>query len=85
MGSPKDGALERPQQFNFATDVIDKWTSSDPEKEAMLWVSQDMSFQRSLSFQHFSSQSHRIATLLSGLGVRQGEVMMMMLHRSPAW
>lgn len=77
--------LQRPDHFNFATDVVDTWAAKSPSLEAMLWVSHDKATQKSLTYQHFSQQSQRIALLLEQLGARPGDVMLMVLPRAPAW
>ncbi|KAL5342221.1 hypothetical protein BJX70DRAFT_395190 [Aspergillus crustosus] len=75
----------RPDEFNFALDVVDAWAEKSPSMEAMLWVSDDCSTVHSLSYRHFSQQSHRIAILLERLGVRSGDTLLMILPRLPAW
>ncbi|KAE8389597.1 hypothetical protein BDV23DRAFT_157060 [Aspergillus alliaceus] len=77
--------LQRPDYFNFATDVVDTWAAKSPSLQAMLWVSHDKVTQKTLTYQHFSRQSHRIALLLGQLGVCPGDVMMIVLPRVPAW
>jgi medium-chain acyl-CoA synthetase len=77
--------LERKQSFNFAEDVVDYWASKQPPQQAMFWVSQDGSEERSLDSGHFSRQSHRIATLFDQLGVKRGETLLMVLPRLPEW
>ena len=32
---------ERPDKYNFATDVIDRWAEQDPAKLAMWWIDDD--------------------------------------------
>ena len=76
---------KRPDCFNFATDSFDRWAAERPQKEAMFWVSQDLSHRRSMTYEYFSRQSHRVAVLLQQLRVHSGEVMVMVLYRVPAW
>jgi acyl-coenzyme A synthetase/AMP-(fatty) acid ligase len=76
---------QRPETFNFALDVVDKWAAQSPAMEAMLWVSSDGNTVKSLSYRHFSQQSHRIAILLQQLGARPGETMLMILPRVQEW
>ncbi|KAI8943321.1 hypothetical protein NX059_001339 [Plenodomus lindquistii] len=77
--------VNRPEYFNFATDVVDFWAAQPGNLQAMYWVSQDESSTRTLSYEYFSRQSHRIAVLLEQHGVREGETMIMVLPRVPAW
>lgn len=81
----KNNELQRPDDFNFALDVVDVWAAQSPPLEAMLWVSSDGLSHKSLSYRHFSRQSHRIALLLDQLGVQPGDTMLMVLPRLPAW
>lgn len=76
-------ALEVPEYFNFATDVIGKW-AQDPQKLAMLWLGQDGE-ERRLTFAHFAEASSRAANAFSLLGIRKGDTVLVMLPRVPAW
>ncbi|KAL3475734.1 hypothetical protein BJX99DRAFT_247358 [Aspergillus californicus] len=80
----KDSNLQRPDEFNFALDVVDTWAAKSPPLEAMFWISSNGAIHQSLSYRHFSQQSHRIAILLDQLGARPGDTMMMVLPRHPA-
>ena len=76
-------ALEVPEYFNFATDVIGKW-AQDPQKLAMLWLGQDGK-ERRLTFAHFAEASSRAANAFSLLGIRKGDTVLVMLPRVPEW
>ncbi|GHO54027.1 AMP-binding protein [Ktedonobacter robiniae] len=76
-------ALEVPEYFNFATDVIGKW-AQDPQKLAMLWLGQDGE-ERRLTFVHFAEASSRAANAFSLLGIRKGDTVLVMLPRVPEW
>ncbi|WP_417451407.1 AMP-binding protein [Kordiimonas sp.] len=69
---------------NFATDVVDRWAKDVPEKRAMLWTD-DNGVERNLTFRHFSEQSCRAANLLSRLGIRRGDTVVIILSRQIAW
>lgn len=78
--------LTRPSDFNFANDVVDYWASNKSAELAMHWISQDRQVERKLSFQHFSTQSHRISVFLQDqLKVQPGEKMLVVLPRVPEW
>ena len=83
--SPMQSSIERPESFNFAIDVIDHWANRDADLKAMHWVSGDESYAQILSFGYFSKQSQRISVLFERLGVREGETLIMMAPRIPAW
>jgi acyl-coenzyme A synthetase/AMP-(fatty) acid ligase len=78
-------ALEKPEKFNFATDVIDYWASTQPHSPAMHWVSQDLSEYHILPYRHFERHSHRIAVLFESLGLTAGQRIVMILPRIPEW
>ncbi|KAH7336612.1 hypothetical protein BKA65DRAFT_37308 [Rhexocercosporidium sp. MPI-PUGE-AT-0058] len=77
--------LQKPEDFNFARDVVDYWATKSPDSIAMHWISQDLSDTRMLKYSHFQQQSHRIADLLQKLGLSVGERVVMILPRTPAW
>ncbi|KIM93814.1 hypothetical protein OIDMADRAFT_61086 [Oidiodendron maius Zn] len=80
-----DAVIQRPNKFNFAVDVVDYWAAQPGDLQAMYWVSKEESQTRSMTFQYFSRQSHRISVLLRQLGVKEGETTVMVVPRVPAW
>ena len=77
--------LHRPSSFNFATHIVDHWAKTNPSQNALHWVSQDLKTERKLTYADISTSSHRIATLLHTLGLRPGDVLIVILPRIPAW
>jgi acetyl-CoA synthetase/medium-chain acyl-CoA synthetase len=75
--------LEAPETFNFGFDVIDKW-AEDPAKLAMLWVDEDGRSAR-YTFADMRRASDQFASVLQGLGVGQGDGVMIVLPRLPEW
>ena len=63
---------DRPEKFNFAKDVIDRWADKDLNKLAMLWVD-DAGTEKRISFAELSKVSCRVANVLSEAGVGRGE------------
>jgi medium-chain acyl-CoA synthetase len=74
---------EVPEYYNFAGAVIDKW-AQDPEKLAMLWVDDEGTEVRR-TFRDLSQTSKRLANVLTGQGVRQNDVVMVILPRNIEW
>jgi len=74
----------RPERFNFARDVVDRWAERDPEKLALLWVDDEGREERR-SFADVSETSRRVANLLQSAGVRRGDYIVMILGRQLAW
>lgn len=74
----------RPQRFNFARDVVDRWAEADPDKLALLWVD-DHGAEERRSFADIALASRRAAGLLRDAGVRPGDYIVMILGRQIAW
>ena len=76
-------ALEVPEYFNFAIDVIGKW-ASDPHKLAMFWVGPNGE-ERRITYAHFAEYSSRAANAFATLGIKKGDRVLVMLPRFPEW
>jgi acyl-coenzyme A synthetase/AMP-(fatty) acid ligase len=74
-----------PEHFNFATDVVDTWARKDLNLLAMQWTDDRGSLRLQLSYEYFSKQSHKAAQLLTDLGAKPGDRVMIVLNRVPAW
>ena len=74
---------EVPEYYNFAGEVIDKW-ADDTEKLAMLWVD-DFGNETRKTFLDISLESKRLANVLIQQGVKQGDVVMVILPRNMEW
>lgn len=81
--------LERPTQvpdkFNFAIDVVDAQATSFPDRRAILWTNDSDTETLDLTYGYFSQRSHASAQLLNDLGIKKGDVLMLLLPRVPAW
>lgn len=74
---------EVPEYFNFAGDVLDKW-AQDPDKLAIWWID-DQGTEIKKTFLDISKASKKLATVMAGQGVRQGDVVMLILPRNIEW
>ena len=72
---------ERPEKYNFARDVIDRW---DPAKPAMLWID-DGGAEITRTFGEISEASRRLCNVLAEAGVRTGDTVIVMLPRVIPW
>ncbi|MGH7898768.1 MAG: acyl-CoA synthetase [Candidatus Binatia bacterium] len=72
-----------PEEFNFAWDVIDAY-AEDRSRLALVWRSETGQTTQH-TFWDFREQSRRFANVLTGLGVRRGDPVMIMLPRIPEW
>ena len=75
--------LEVPEYFNFARDVLDKW-ASEPDKLAMLWVD-DEGNEEKRTFAQLCLASNRLSNVLNQEGVKQGDVVIVILPRLIEW
>src|SRR5689334_22924035 len=73
---------DTPEHFNFG-DVIDHY-AADPNRVALLWEDQDGNRAR-LTFADIKAQSNRIANVLTGLGLKRGDPVLLVLPRISLW
>lgn len=69
-----------PEDFNFATHVVDAWAEEEPAKRALEWCD-DHGNSLSLTFAEVSLLSRRAAVWLREQGVRRGDRVMCLLKR----
>ncbi len=67
-------------KFNFAFDVVDALGRSNPDKLAMLHISEDLT-ERRFTFQDIKKESARAANYFKSLGIRKGDRVMLVLKR----
>ena len=72
---------ERPEKYNFARDVIDRW---EPDKPALFWVD-DAGAEVSRTFGGISEASRRLCNVLRQAGVSTGDTVIVMLPRVIPW
>lgn len=70
-----------PEYFNFASDVFDKW---EPSSLAMYWVDDDGNEEKR-TFGELTAASNRTANMLKSLGVKKGDVVVVILARLIEW
>ena len=68
------------EQFNFAFDVVDALGTQQPDKLAMLHISEDMT-ERRFTFQDIKKESARTANYFKSLGIQRGDRVMLVLKR----
>ncbi len=68
------------EQFNFAFDVVDALAQQQPEKLAMLHLSEDGT-ERRFTFLDLKKESARTANYFKSLGIRKGDRVMLVLKR----
>ena len=78
-------ALNYSADFNFATDVVDAYAETAPDKRALVWCD-DNGGERLFSFADVSTLSQRTAAYLIKKGVKQGSrVLLIMKRRWEYW
>jgi acetyl-CoA synthetase len=73
-------ALNIPERFNFAYDVVDVVAAEQPDKIAMVWCN-DVGEERIFTFAQMKEYSDRAANVFSSLGIRRGDPVMLILKR----
>jgi acyl-coenzyme A synthetase/AMP-(fatty) acid ligase len=71
-----------PEHFNFGA-TIDSF-AADPTRVALLWEDENGNRAR-LTFADISAQSNRIANVLTGMGIKPGDPVMLVLPRITLW
>jgi len=68
--------------FNFAYDVIDVLGTEKPDKLAMIWISNDKSEVKRLTFRDMMLNSNKAANYFKYMGIKKGDKVMLTLKRS---
>ena len=79
-GHLKHIAFKNTEHFNFAFDIVDEIARRDPERLAMLHVSDHMT-ERRFTFKDMAEDSNRAANYLHALGIGKGDKVMLVLKR----
>lgn len=76
--------FKTPENFNFAYDIVDKYTVTEPGKRALVWVD-DNGEEKFFTFEDISRESKRAAYYFTTLGIKKGDAVMLMLRRRYEW
>ena len=68
------------EEFNFAFDIVDGIARREPDKLAMVYVSNDMEEQR-FTFKDMKDASSQAANYFTSLGIKRGDRVMLVLKR----
>jgi len=71
-----------PENFNFGYDIVDEYTRIEPNKPALIWLN-DEGEEKHFTFDDVKEQSDRIANLLTALGIKKGDRVMLILKQRP--
>ncbi|WP_283170646.1 AMP-binding protein [Curtanaerobium respiraculi] len=72
--------IDVPENFNFAYDVVDEWARVEPDKKALVWIDDDDGHEE-FTFADISRLSNKAANAFWRLGIRKGDVVLMILRR----
>lgn len=72
--------VKTPKDFNFGFDIVDGWAEEKGENRALLWCD-DNGNEKCFTFSDMKSLSNRAANLFASLGLKKGDVAMLILRR----
>ena len=76
----KNFRIIRPNSFNFAYDVVDRYGTEDPEREALLWTNPEGDVVK-YDFRRMMLDSNKAANYFKSIGVKKGDAVMLILKR----
>ena len=79
-GTPTSIKFKNTNHFNFAFDLVDALARREPEKLAMLHISNDGT-ERRITFEDVRKESSRCANYFKSLGIKKGDRVMLILKR----
>lgn len=68
------------ETFNFGFDVVDEYGKREPDRRAMIWISDDLE-ERIFTFGDIMRLSNKAANYFKALGIRKGDRVMLVLRR----
>ena len=69
-----------PENFNFGYDIVDEWAKLEENKKALVWCN-DHGEEKIFTFKDISILSNRAANYFKSIGIKKGDVVMMILRR----
>src|SRR3546814_3171467 len=79
-----DQGRTMPERYNFACDVFAKLVAERPEDRALLWVGPTGEM-HDRSFAELDAAAARAAAVLASVGVRRGDVVLLLMSRELEW
>ena len=76
----KNFKINVPENFNFGFDIVDEMAKKAPAQNAIVWCD-DSGAEAVFNFKQVSEQSNRAANALKALGIKKGDVVMLVLKR----
>ena len=69
-----------PEDFNFGFDIVDAYAKEEPDKMALVWCD-DNDNEKKFTYDELSRLSSKTANFFKSLGIRKGDVVLMILRR----
>lgn len=79
-GIPVSVTYKNLDSYNFAFDTIDRIAETNPDKQAMIYVDDDLQ-EKAITFSDLKRNSNRCANYFTSLGIRKGDKVMLILKR----
>lgn len=81
----EDGQLKAidfhvPETYNFGFDVVDYYGKNDPDRKAMIWISNDFE-ERIFTYRDIMELSNQAANFFVSYGIKKGDRVMLVLRR----
>ena len=76
--------VDVPSDFNFGYDVIDRYATETPDKEAILWAN-DRGDVKYLTYGEFKRVTDQCAAFFQEIGIERGDRVMLILKRRLEW
>ena len=73
-------AINIPENFNFAYDVVDEYAKIEPDKKALVWCD-DNENEKTFTFSDLKTASDITANFLTKYGIKKGDAVMLILRR----
>jgi len=80
QGIPESVKFVNADSYNFAFDTVDRIAQSHPDKEALIYVSDDFKEKR-ITYSDLMRASNRCANYFTSLGIKKGDKVMLILKR----
>jgi len=77
--------LEAPERFNFVLDVLEKRAAATPDGLALMALDAAGAETARYSWAQMARETRRMGNALTGLGVKKGDPLFIMLPRVPEW
>ena len=83
-GTLLDIKYHYPENYNFAFDVVDWYGQNQPDRKAMIWVSNEDE-EKVFTFGDIMKESAKTAHYLRAMGINKGDRVLVVLRRHYEW